>query len=128
MVSYYNEIRKTESTSAWYCRCAFVNIEKQEDDEMEDKRIRLNDQELVYKKGFKWNTIPYDEILQAYLRIEEVNGRLCCGVANFDMYFLVLKTRSDDLIKIEAESKDIVKEILEQLKQKNHEIEIGFKK
>lgn len=40
----------------------------------------------------------------------------------------MMKTRSDELIKIEAESKDIVKEMLEQLKQKNHEIEIGFKK
>ena len=95
---------------------------------MEDKKIRLKDQELEYRKGFKWKTIPYDEIVQAYLRIEEVNGRLCCGVANFDMHFLMLKTRSDGLIKIEAASKDVVKGLLEQLKQKNPAIEIGFKK
>ena len=94
---------------------------------MDDKRIKFNDQVLVYKKGFKWLTIPYDEITQAYLRIEEVNGRLCCGVANFDMYFLMLKTSSNDLIKIECSSRERVKQMLEQLKQKNAEIEIGFK-
>lgn len=95
---------------------------------MEDKKIKLNDQELIYKKGFKWQSLFYSEIVQAYLRIEEVNGRLCCGVASFDMYFLMIRTSSDELIKIEASSKEIVKEMLEELKQKNSTIEIGYKK
>lgn len=56
---------------------------------MEDKKIKLQEQEIAYKKGLKWYTLPYTKIAQAYLRVEEVTGRLCCGVANFDMYFLV---------------------------------------
>lgn len=95
---------------------------------MEDKKIKLNDQEIFYKKGLKWTTLSYESIIQAYLRIEEVNGRLCCGVANFDMYFLVLKVKSGDLIKIEVSSKEIVKEMLEFLKVKNTDIKIGYKK
>lgn len=95
---------------------------------MEDKKIRLNDQEISYKKGFKWSSVPYGEIVQAYLRIEEVNGRLCCGVANFDMYFLMIRTRSGDSIKIEASSREIVKSVLEELKKRNPLIEIGYKK
>ena len=61
---------------------------------MEDKRIKLNEQELSYRRNLKWHTLPYTEITQAYLRIEEVKGKLCCSVANFDMYFLMLKTKS----------------------------------
>ena len=95
---------------------------------MEDKRVKLNEQEVVYKKGFKWNLLPYEDISQAYLRIEEVNGRLCCGVASFDMYFLVLKTKSGNMIKIEASSKEIVKEMLTELEEKNPKFEIGYKK
>ena len=95
---------------------------------VEDKKIKLDEELLTYKKGFKWNTLPYTEIVNAYLRIEEVNGRLCCGVASFDMHFLMLKTKSGDLIKIECISKEIVKEILELLSQKNSEIVIGFNK
>lgn len=95
---------------------------------MEDKRIKFGDQELTYKRGFKWFSLPYAEITNAYLRIEEVKGKLCCSVANFDMYFLMLKTTSEDLIKIEASSQDIVKRMLEELKQKNEKISIGFKK
>lgn len=95
---------------------------------MEDKRIRLRENDMEYKKGFKWHVLPYDAIKQAYLRIEEVNGRLCCGVANFDMFFLMLKTTDEKLVKIEANSRDIVKQILEELKIKNDKIEIGYKK
>lgn len=95
---------------------------------LEDKKIKLDDTLLTYKKGFKWNTLPYTEIINAYLRIEEVNGRLCCGVASFDMHFLMLKTKSGELIKVEGSSKEIVKEILEVLSQKNDEIMIGFNK
>lgn len=95
---------------------------------LEDKKIKLDDTLLTYKKGLKWNALPYTEITNAYLRIEEVNGRLCCGVASFDMHFLVLKTKSGELIKIEGSSKEIVKEILDVLSQKKSEIVIGFNK
>ena len=95
---------------------------------MEDKRIRLEETELAYKKGFKWHNMSYTEIKQAYMRIEEVRGRLCCGVANFDMYFLMLKTMDDTLVKIEVTSRELVKQALEILQQKNENIEIGYKK
>ncbi|MBS7303722.1 MAG: hypothetical protein KIG50_06270 [Lachnospiraceae bacterium] len=95
---------------------------------MEDKKIKLLEQEVEYKKGLKWYKLPYSDIKQAYLRVEEVNGKLCCGVANFDMFFLVIKTKEEKQIKLEASSKEIVKEMLEFLQEKNPEIEIGFKK
>ncbi|MCM1175891.1 MAG: hypothetical protein NC341_12685 [Blautia sp.] len=95
---------------------------------IEDKRIRLQDNVIEYKKGFKWHTLPYEEIRQAYLRVEEVNGRLCCGVASFDMFFLMLKTKEGELLKIEAVSKDIVKRMLAEIKKKNEKTEIGYKK
>lgn len=94
---------------------------------MNDKKIRLQEREIEYKKGIKWYTVPYVDIIRAYLRIEGVNGRVCCGVASFDMYFLMLKTR-EELIKIEASSQETVKEMLSVLKEKNPEIEIGYKK
>ena len=95
---------------------------------MEDKKIKLLEQEVEYKKGLKWYKLPYSDIKQAYLRVEEVNGKLCCGVANFDMFFLVIKTKEEKQIKLEAPSKEIVKEMLQFLQEKNPEIEIGFKK
>lgn len=93
----------------------------------ETKKIKLEETQLSYKKGFKWYAVPYNSITNAYMRIEEVNGRLCCGVANFDMHFLMLKTQSER-IKIELESKEIVKAILDELHSRNPQIEIGYHK
>lgn len=95
---------------------------------MEDKKIKFGERELTYKRGFKWYTLPYEEITHAYLRIEEVKGRLCCGVANFDMHFLMLKTSAGELLKLEATSQEIVKQMLDELKEKNPNVSIGFKK
>lgn len=98
---------------------------------VEDKKIRLDEQFISYKKGFKWHTLPYEDISNAYLRIEEVNGRICCGVASFDMHFLMLKTTTGELIKIECSSKEIVKQLLDELSHKDNgtgKIIIGFKK
>jgi hypothetical protein len=95
---------------------------------MTDKRIKINENTLEYKKGFKWYALPYDEITQAYLRVEEVQGRLCCGVANFDLYFLMLKNKQNDLLKVETSSQEITKQMLEELSKKNPEIEIGYKR
>lgn len=95
---------------------------------MEDKKIRLQDSVIEYKKGFKWYTLPYEAIKQAYLRVEEVNGRLCCGVASFDMFFLMMRMTKEELIKVEATSKEIVKQMLNEIKKKNDDVEIGYKK
>lgn len=95
---------------------------------MEDKKIKLGEQELTYRRGIKWYTLPYEEITHAYLRIEEVKGRLCCGVASFDMHFLMLKTSAGELLKLEASSREIVKQMLDELKEKNPNVSIGFKK
>lgn len=95
---------------------------------MEDTRIKLHDVDMEYRKNLKWYSLPYQEIAQAYLRIEEARGKLCCGVASFETPFLVLKKKDGSLLKIEASSKEIVKEILAALEEKNAGIEIGYKK
>lgn len=94
----------------------------------EDRKIRMQEQELEYKRGFKWYALPYEEIAHAYMRIEEVRGRLCCSVGNFDMHFLVVKTKAGELLKIDASSQKVVKRALEELAKRNPKIEIGYKK
>ena len=95
---------------------------------MEDTRVKLHENDLEYRKNLKWYTLPYQEIAQAYLRIEEARGKMCCGVASFETPFLVLKKKDDSLLKIETSSKEIVKKILAALEEKNAGIDIGFKK
>lgn len=93
-----------------------------------NQKVVLQEKELEYKKGLKWHKLSYPKISKAYLRIEEVKGRLCCGVANFDLYFLMLQTKEGELLKLEIPSKEVAKEMLEELETKNPAIEVGYKK
>lgn len=95
---------------------------------LNDKKIRFTDSGVAYKKGFKWIDLPYTEIVQAYMRVEEVKSKMCCGTANFDMHFLMLKTQAGELVKIGVLACDQVKEMLEKLRAANGQIEIGYKK
>ena len=97
-------------------------------DNISDKRIRITDQSVEYKKGFKWLSLPHTEIIQAYMRIEEVNSKVCCGTANFDMHFLMLKTRSGELLKIPVTSRVLTERMLDSLRTITPNIEIGYKK
>ena len=97
-------------------------------DNITDKKVHITDQTVEYKKGFKWLSLPCTEIIQAYMRIEEVNGKVCCGTANFDMHFLMLKTHSEELIKIPTSSRILTERMLESLRIISPHIEIGYKK
>lgn len=95
--------------------------------ELDDKKIKLYEQDMEYKKGLKWLPLSYEDIENAYLRIEEVNARFCCGRADFDMSFLMLRLKNGVLLKLESFSAESVKKVLEVLKQKNDKIEIGYR-
>lgn len=92
------------------------------------QKVVLQEKELEYRKGLKTYKLSYPEISKAYLRIEEVKGRLCCGVANFDLYFLMLQTKAGELLKLEIPSQELAKEMLKELEAKNPAIEVGYKK
>ncbi len=94
---------------------------------LDNKKIRFTDTGVSYRKGFKWVSLPYEQIVQAYMRVEEVKSRMCCGVANFDMHFLMLRTRTGELIKIGVLPCDQVKQMLEKLREANPQIGIGYK-
>lgn len=93
-----------------------------------DDKIKLTEQGVEYKKKFRWHTINCADITQAYMRIEQVSTTLCCGRTNFDLHFLVMKTADGEMVKAEVTSRDLVKQMLDELKARNSSIEIGFKK
>ena len=122
--------RKIASENACRICCVYDKITAVKPGEMNDmsQKVVLQEKELEYKKGFKWYKLSYPEISKAYLRIEEVNGRLCCGVANFDLYYLMLQTKEGELLKLEVPSKELAKEMLEELEVKNPAMEVGYKR
>lgn len=45
---------------------------------MENRKIRLAEEGLQYRKGFKWKTVAYADIARVYMRVEAVKRK--CAV------------------------------------------------
>ena len=45
---------------------------------------------VYYREGFKTRYFGYDELDRAFLRAQEVRGRMCCGQAFFAYFRMVL--------------------------------------
>lgn len=53
-------------------------------------KVKLGNDSIFWKKGLKWYVVPLDDVERAYRRVEEVNAKMCCGRADFDIQKLVL--------------------------------------
>ena len=97
--------------------------------EFKDNRVILRDDCISYKKLINWADIDYSDIAHAYLRVEEVSAKMCCGRANFDMIFLVLVLKGGDQpFKIQITKLDKGKEMLQIIQEKNPDVKIGLYK
>lgn len=53
-------------------------------------KVRVGKLGVYYKDGFKTRFFPYDAVERAFIRIHEVNGKMCCGSTVFQYFRLVL--------------------------------------
>ena len=54
------------------------------------EKIRAGKNHIFWKSGLRWHVIPLEGLQRIYRRVEQVQGRLCCGGQNFIIHWLVL--------------------------------------
>lgn len=54
------------------------------------EKIRSGQNNLFWKSGLWWYTIPLTQVQRIFRRVEPVVGRLCCGGQSFLIEWLVL--------------------------------------
>ena len=52
--------------------------------------LRVGKLGVYYREGFKTRFFAYEELERAFLRAQEVRGRMCCGQAYFAYFRMVL--------------------------------------
>lgn len=87
-------------------------------------KVNITENGIEAKGLFSQKLIPFDGISNAFLRVEEIEAKVCCGRANFDRIYLVLINHGKEEI-LEMETKAQVKHILEILEEKVPNIIIG---
>ena len=91
-------------------------------------KVRTGEQVLFFSRFAGGSFMPYDRVEHAYLRQEEVNARLCCGRANFDQFYLMLRGSDGVLRKHQVRDRAAGMYALDHIALKNPNCRIGYRK
>ena len=80
---------------------------------------------VFYPSGFSIKFISFEELDQAFIRIHEVDGKLCCGKATFYYYRLVLVVNGKEITDIMSENEAIMDQALAAIARKAPDVKIG---
>ena len=83
---------------------------------------------VYYRDGFKTKYVPYAALEHAFIRIQEVNGRFCCGKAVFAYYRLVLVVDGTEWGDIMSEDEKAMDDALAAIAARSPGTAIGFVK
>lgn len=89
-------------------------------------KVRFGENWLFFPKFSGTSYLPYDQVVHAWMRQEEVNAKCCCGRANFDRFFLMVKAADGDVRRCELGDKAKVTQALERIRTLCPTAEIGY--
>lgn len=90
--------------------------------------VTVTDGKLIYRKWMKTCEIPVKEIVWAYLQQEEVSAKMCCGSFHSEIGRVVVLERDGKKEIFQFESMQEARELLEQLKEANPDMKVGYTK
>ena len=83
---------------------------------------------VYYREGFKTRCIRYSEMDRAFIRIQAVRGRMCCGQANFEYSRKVFVCGGKEYADVMSEDNKAMDLALEAIAAKAPGVKIGFVK
>ena len=90
------------------------------------EKIRVGKTGVFMPHNLSVKYIPFEYIDNAFVRINEVNGKLCCGNATFYYYRLVLVHGGKEIIDYLTENESTVDAALAEIAKSDERITIGF--
>lgn len=91
-------------------------------------KVRMGERWIFFRKFFGAAYLPYDQVVRAWLRQEEVKARLCCGTANFDQFYLVLECADGQRRRGQVIDKNSGQLCLDYIQTRNPAVKIGYVK
>lgn len=90
-------------------------------------KIKLSEHVIFWKVTLRWFGVPFTDIQRVYRRVEEVNAKMCCGRANFDIQklMLVLKDGSTLELLIGDNDRYQAQNLFQAVKEAHPELEYG---
>lgn len=90
------------------------------------ERIRVGGLGVFYPEAFRTRFIPYEAMDQVFIRIHEVNGKLCCGSTVFQYFRLVFVKNGKEFADYINEDEDAMRDALKAIEKKAPKVKIGL--
>jgi len=89
-------------------------------------KLRVGSLGVYFRDGFKLRYIPYDFIDRAFIRIQEVNGKMCCGKAVFQYFRIVFMHGVKEYADVLSEDEKAMDDALAKIHEMAPAIPIGL--
>ena len=88
-------------------------------------KLRLGKLAVYYRDGFSVMAVPYDHMERAFIRVQEVRGRMCCGQATFAYFRLVMLVDGKEICDYMSENEKAMDAALARLHELAPQVAIG---
>lgn len=91
-------------------------------------KVRVGKLGVYFKEGFRIRYLSYQDFDRAFIRVNEVDGKLCCGKSTFQYFRLVFVRSGKEFTDVISEDEKAMDDALAQIKAACPEMAIGFVK
>ena len=89
-------------------------------------KIRVGRLGVYFREGFKARFLDYPSLERVFIRVQAVNGRLCCGSTSFEYYRLVFVRGGEEIADVMSEKEKEMDAALACIHEMAPGIAIGF--
>lgn len=91
-------------------------------------RLRLGALAVYYRDGLRVKAVPYRKMQRAFIRVQQVRGRMCCGETAFFYFRLVFLVDGKEIADNLSEDEKAMDAALARLHELAPEVPVGFEK
>ena len=89
-------------------------------------KVRIGALGAYFRDGFKIRFLSYDRVERVFLRIQEVNGKLCCGSTTYAYFRLVFVVDGKEYADALSENEKAMSAALEAIRSAAPNVAIGY--
>ena len=91
-------------------------------------KVKVGKLGVYFKEGFHTKYLSYQDFDRVFIRINEVNGKLCCGKSTFQYFRLVFVRNGKEFADVISEDEKAMDDALARIKELCPEMATGFVK
>ena len=91
-------------------------------------KVRVGRLGVYFRDGFKTRFLAYTGLERVFIRVQQVNGRMCCGSATFEYFRLVFVANGKEITDVISEKEKEMDAALTRIGELAPDLAIGFVK